>query len=322
MPHTLAILVFDGVQILDVTGPASVFAAANDCCRSTFYDVHIVSARGGTVSSSSAVQLATRAVRTLAPENVDILLIAGGDEHLLRNLASERVLADWIGRAGRAARRYGSICTGVFLLAELGLVNGRRVATHWSACRELAEDFPALEVDADSLYVEDGHVWTSAGVTTGIDMCLAMVERDLGSKIANRIAARLVLYARRPGYQSQFSPVLKAQAKAGAPFGKLVDWMASNLQQPLDVPQLAERVAMSERSFYRKFTATMGETPARFVEVLRLDRVRQLLETGRSLKEIAAQTGFSGTPQLTRAFERRFGVTPQLFRETQATSAP
>ncbi|WP_420475417.1 GlxA family transcriptional regulator [Noviherbaspirillum sp. ST9] len=317
MPHTLAILVFDGVQILDVTGPASVFGGANDCCGRTFYDVHIVSARGGTVSSSCAVQLATRALRTLPPESVDILLIAGGDEHVLRRLAGDRIIADWVRKAGASAKRYGSICTGVFLLAELGMVDGRRVATHWSACKELESDFPAVEVDADSLYVEDGDLWTSAGVTTGIDMCLAMVERDLGSKAANRIAARLVLYARRPGYQSQFSPVLKAQAKAGAPFGKLVDWMAANLQQPLDVPQLAERVAMSERSFYRKFTATMGETPARFVEVLRVDRVRHLLETGRSLKEIAAQTGFSGTPQLTKAFERRFGITPQLFRETR-----
>lgn len=320
MPHTLAILVFDGVQILDVSGPASVFGAANDCCGRTFYDVHIVSARGGTVSSSCAVQLATRALRTLPPEDVDILLVAGGDEHVLRRLAGDRVVADWVGKAGASAKRYGSICTGVFLLAELGMVDGRRVATHWSACRELETDFPAVDVDADSLYVEDGGLWTSAGVTTGIDMCLAMVERDLGSKVANRIAARLVLYARRPGYQSQFSPVLKAQAKAGAPFGKLIDWMAANLQQPLDVPQLAERVAMSERSFYRKFTATMGETPARFVEVLRVDHVRQLLETGRSLKEIAAQTGFSGTPQLVRAFERRYGITPQLFKETRLFS--
>lgn len=317
MPYTLAILIFDSVQILDVTGPASVFGAANDACGRLFYDVHIVSARGGTIPSSCAAQLATRAVRTLPPEDVDILLIAGGDEHMIRNLARDRILADWVSKTSASAKRYGSICTGVFLLAELGLVDGRRVATHWSACKELEENFPAVDVDADSLYVEDNHLWTSAGVTTGIDMCLAMVERDLGAKVANRIAARLVLYARRPGYQSQFSPVLKAQAKAGAPFGKLVDWMAANLQQPLDVPQLAERMAMSERSFYRKFTATMGETPARFVEVLRLDRVRQLLESGRSLKVIAAQTGFSGTTQLSRAFERRFGVTPQLFRETR-----
>ena len=318
MPHTLAILVFDGVQILDVAGPAAVFGGANDWCGRTFYDVHIVSSGGGTIGSSCAAQLSTRAVCTLPPETVDILLIAGGDEKVVRRLASDRTLAEWVRKAGSRAARYGSICTGVFLLAELGLVDGKRVATHWSDCKELASDFPAVDVDADSLYVEDGQLWTSAGVTTGIDMCLAMVERDLGSKAANRIAARLVLYARRPGYQSQFSPVLKAQAKAGAPFGKLVDWMAANLQQPLDVPQLAERVAMSERSFYRKFTATMGETPARFVEILRLDRVRQLLETGRSLKEIASQTGFSGTAQLSRAFERRFGITPQLFRETRA----
>ena len=318
MTYTLAILVFDGVQILDVTGPAAVFGGANDCCGRTFYDVHIVSARGGTIASSCAAHLSTRALRTLPPESVDILLIAGGDEHAVRRLADERIVADWVTKAGASAARYGSICTGVFLLAELGLVDGRRVATHWSACGELAADFPEVDVDADSLFVEDGDLWTSAGVTTGIDMCLAMVERDLGSKVANRIAARLVLYARRPGYQSQFSPVLKAQAKAGAPFGKLVDWMAANLQQRLDVPQLAERAAMSERSFYRRFTATMGETPARFVEILRLDRVRQLLETDRSLKEIAAQTGFSGAAQLSRAFERRFGVTPQLFRETRS----
>jgi len=322
MPHTLAILVFDGVQVLDVTGPAAVFGGANDCCEQTFYDVHIVSARGGTVASSCAAQLSTRALRTLPPDSIDILLIAGGDESDLRRLAGDRTVADWVRKAAASASRYGSICTGVFLLAELGLVDGRRVATHWSACRELAADFPEVEVDADSLFVEDGNLWTSAGVTTGIDMCLAMVERDLGSKFANRISARLVLYARRPGYQSQFSPVLKAQAKAGAPFGKLVDWMAANLQQPLDVPQLAERTAMSERSFYRKFTAAMGETPARFVEVLRLERVRQLLSTDRSLKEIAGQTGFSGTTQLSKAFERRFGVTPQLFRETRAVGRP
>jgi transcriptional regulator GlxA family with amidase domain len=317
-PHTLALLVFDGVQILDVTGPAAVFAAANDCCAEPFYDVVIVSANGGNVSSNCAVQLATTALAKLPPDSVDILLVAGGDEDALRRLAGERTVRKWVRQAGAGATRYGSICTGAFLLADLGLVDGKRVATHWSACRELADTYPQVEVDADSLYVEDGHVWTSAGVTTGIDMCLAMVERDLGSVIANSIAARLVLYARRPGYQSQFSPVLKAQAKAGAPFGKLVDWMAANLREPLDVPQLAARMAMSERSFYRKFTSSMGETPARFVEVLRLDHVRQLLETDKSLKEIAVEAGFSGATQLSRAFERRFGITPQLFRETRA----
>lgn len=253
----------------------------------------------------------------MPPNSVDILLVAGGDEEPLHRLASDRTVRKWVRQASAAATRYGSICTGVFLLADLGLVDGKRVATHWSACRELAAGYPRVQVDADALYVEDNHIWTSAGVTTGIDMCLAMVERDLGSAIANRIAARLVLYARRPGYQSQFSPVLKAQAKAGAPFGKLLDWIAANLKEPLDVPHLAERMAMSERSFHRKFTSAMGETPARFVELLRLDHVRQLLETDRSLKEIAAQTGFSGTTQLSRAFERRFGVTPQLFRETR-----
>ncbi|HYD96953.1 MAG TPA: GlxA family transcriptional regulator [Noviherbaspirillum sp.] len=318
MRVTLAIFVFDGVQILDVTGPAAVFAAANDCCASPYYDVRIVSANGGCVGSSSAVQVASQPLAGVAPGSIDILLVAGGDEAALQRLAQDWAVARWVTQAGRAASRIGSICTGVFLLAPLGVVAGRRVATHWSACARLADSYPDLEVDADSLYVEDGRVWTSAGVTTGIDMCLAMVERDLGKAVAQRIAERLVLYARRPGYQSQFSPVLQAQARAGTPFAALVEWMGAHLHEPLDVPQLAAHMAMSERSFYRKFSAEMGQTPARFVEVLRLDRVRQLLVTGKSLKEIAAQTGFSGTAPLSKAFERRYGVTPRLFRQTRA----
>jgi len=318
MAHTLALFVFDGFQILDATGPAAVFAAANDACGEVFYDVVLVSAKGGEVASSTVARLCTQALEQVKPETVDILLVAGGDEEALLRLAADDSVGAWVRQACASARRYGSICTGVFLLADLGLVDGRRVATHWSACSELAASYPQLEVDADALYVEDGQVWTSAGVTTGIDMCLAMVERDLGSAVANRIAQRLVLYARRPGYQSQFSPVLSAQVRAGAPFAPLIEWMTNHLSEPLDVPQLAARMAMSERTFYRKFTSAMGDTPARFVEVLRLDRVRQLLETDKTLKEIAAQTGFSGAAQLSKAFERRFGVTPQLFRETHA----
>lgn len=316
MPALIAILVYDHVQILDVTGPAAVFAAANDACASPHYDVRIVSVNGGAVRSSSAVTLMSDALSSVAPDEVDTLLVAGGDEEALLRLAGQPGLSGWMEQVHRRAARFGSVCTGALLLARLGLLAGRKVATHWSACAWLSRHFPEVRVDAEALYVADGRIWTSAGVTTGIDMCLAMVESDLGAAAANRIAGRLVLYARRPGYQSQFSPVLRLQSEAGAPFSELMDWMATHLDEALDVPQLAARMAMSERSFYRRFTEAAGETPARMVETLRLDRVRDLLATPASLKQIAAQTGFGTAARLSKAFERRFGVSPLLFRET------
>lgn len=316
MPKLIAILVYDKVQILDVTGPAAVFAAANDACSSPHYDVRIVSTGGGPVKSGSAAVLMSDPLTEVAPDEVDVLLVAGGDEEALLGLAGQPDLRSWMEQAHRRAARFGSVCTGALLLARLGLLAGRKVATHWSACAWLSEHFPEVQVDANALYIEDGSIWTSAGVTTGIDMCLAMVERDLGAAAANRIAERLVLYARRPGYQSQFSPMLRLQSRAGAPFSELLEWMAAHLDQPLDVPQLAARMAMSERSFYRRFTEAAGETPARMVETLRLDRARELLATPASLKQIAAQSGFGTAARLSKAFERRFGVSPLLFRET------
>jgi transcriptional regulator GlxA family with amidase domain len=217
-----------------------------------------------------------------------------------------------------AAERFGSVCAGTFILAGLGLVDGKRVATHWEACGPLAELYPSVKVDRDSVYVVDGTIWTSAGVTTGIDMTLAMIGSDLDGTIASEVAKRLVVYARRPGYQSQFSPLLRAQAKADSPFAELIAWVQANLDHPLDVPSLAARAGLSERSFYRKFLATTGETPARFIESVRLDAARMLLSKEIPLKAIATQVGLTPPVRLTEAFRRRFGVTPALLRETQA----
>lgn len=313
-PLDIALLAFDGVQVLDITGPAAVFAAANDAANQEYYRVHILSPAGGAVQSNSAVRLMTQALRSVAPDKVDTWLVAGGDAQGLERLARDARARQWALRASVRARRYGSICTGAFVLADFGLLDGRRVATHWQSCAQLAGAFSEVQVDANALYVEDGRVWTSAGVTTGIDMSLALVAQDLGNPVANAIARRLVLYARRPGYQSQFSPVLRAQARADEPFADLIQWMKEHLAEKLDVPTLAAQVAMSDRSFHRKFTDAMGETPAHFVETLRLDQARQLLSAGSGLKQIAAQTGYLSPAQLSRAFERRFGMTPLLFR--------
>lgn len=314
-PVVVAILTFPRCQVLDVTGPAMVFEGGNDALGKTHYKVLILSAEGGPIKTSCAVTLETTAIAAVAPASIDTLLIAGGDEHGLEELAANDAVRQWVISTSKKARRYGSICSGAFALAHFGLLDGKRVATHWSKCADLAERWPGVEVDRNALFVHEGRLWTSAGVTTGIDMSLEMVSRDVGNAVAHAIAKRLVLYARRPGYQAQFSPVLNAQSQAEAPFAPLIQWMRENLAQTLDVPRLADKVAMSERTFLRKFTKSMGETPAHFVETLRLDQTRNLLAAGLSLKEIAAKTGYSTAAQLSKAFDRRFGMTPLLFRE-------
>lgn len=313
--RNIVLLVFDGIQVLDATGPAAVFAAANDAAPAPLYRLHILSAQGGLVTSNSGVVLHTAALASLAPAKADTVLVVGGSKAGLQATMRDEAVRTWMVRASAKARRYGSICTGAFVLAAFGLAQGKRVATHWEASAILGRQHPELEVDASALYVEDGRVWTSAGVTTGIDMCLALVARDLGDGVAHAVARRLVLYARRPGYQSQFSPVLAAQARADGALSGLVDWIRAHLAEPLDVARLAERAGMSPRNFHRRFTEALGETPARFIETLRLDEARQLLAAETPLKAIADQTGYANQGQFSKAFVRRFGVSPGLFRE-------
>ena len=313
-PRRIALLAYEGCQLLDVTGPAAVFGAANEGRERPAYDVQIVSPDGGPVTSNCGVALVSRRFGG----QYDTLLVAGGSRGLKAVMAREDVRR-WLRRVATRTRRFGSVCTGAFVLAAAGLLDGRRVATHWASCQRLADKFPALTVDADALYVVDGKVWTSAGVTTGIDMALALVEADLGAATANLIARHFVLYARRPGYQSQFSPLLQAQSEADVPFARLIDWMQAHLDEPLDVPTLAARAGLSERSFYRKFVEATGKTPAHFVEALRLDAARTLLAKGMPLKTIAGRVGLRSSARLCQAFERRFGMAPSLFREMHAT---
>lgn len=314
-PLQLALFAFEGVQILDITGPAAVFSAANTAIGRDMYRIHIVSAHGGAIVSNCGVSLHTVAISDLTASGLDMLLLAGGNRQQLLGLATNSAVCDWLRQASEYAPRYGSVCSGALLLGKLGLLDGKRVTTHWNASAELTRLAPRCSVDAQALYIQDGRLWTSAGVTTGIDMCLAMVEQDLGTTVSQTIAKHLVIYARRPGYQAQFSPLLSAQAHAGSQFSALIGWMHEHLQHTLDIPLLAARMAMSERSFHRKFTAAIGETPAHFVETLRLDHARHLLAGSMSLKEIAVRTGFSTPAHFTRAFERRFGITASLFRE-------
>lgn len=312
-PHAVVFLAYERFQILDLTGPAAVFASANYILERKAYDVSVVSPNGGLVASDSGVSFATLALTRMPTSRLDTFLVAGADEPDVRAAMVDPTLRRWLPRWVRRAGRFGSVCSGTFVLAALGLLEGKRVATHWEACEKLAAGFPDLSVDANALYVVDGKVWTSAGVTTGIDMALAMVERDQGAQVAGSVAKRLVVYARRPGHQSQFSTLLSAQIRADNPFVDLVDWVQNHLDHVLDVPTLAARAGLAERSFYRKFLAATGKSPAQFVEALRLDAARTLLARDLSIKAIAAAVGLQPR-RLNAAFERRFGMSPQLFR--------
>lgn len=311
---TVALVTFPGAQVLDVTGPAAVFGMANGVLGRAIYDTRILSSTGGLIPLTGSVSIATARTSDLSSKAVHTLLVSGGDEDAVRGAIADAALGAWIARTTKTARRWGSVCSGTFVLASLGVLDGKRVATHWEGCARLERFYPKLSVDPEALYVVDGLCWTSAGVTTGIDMALEMVELDSSASVAASVAQRLVLYARRPGFQSQFSPLLEAQRRGDDPFRALITWMHDHLDEELHLEALAGRARQSVRDFHRKFRAATGRTPARFVEDLRLDRARALLGHGLRLQEIAEETGFGSAIRMSRAFERRFGIKPSLFR--------
>jgi transcriptional regulator GlxA family with amidase domain len=317
----IAIIGYEGFQLLDVTGPAEVFAKANDfmpelAARPLHYEIVVASPDGGTITSSSGLALAGTVPLAALGSDIDTLLISGGPEGPVRRAAEATALLPWLAAQAPGIRRVASICTGAFLLGAAGLLDGRRATTHWSSTRLLETLLPRTEVVPDAIFVGDGHIFTSAGVTAGIDLALALVEYDCGPPVALRTARELVLYLRRVGGQSQFSSSLAAQAGAGDGLQSLVTWIAGNPEADLSVAMLADRAIMSERTFARSFRAQTGMTPARYVELVRLDRAKQLLESTRwPLARIAERAGLGSASTLSRAFRRHLGTTPEGYRE-------
>lgn len=254
----------------------------------------------------------------LPSEGSDTLLIAGGWG--VYEAAKDPALVAWVKEHGLRSRRVASVCTGAFLLAASGWLDGRRVVTHWTRCEQLAEQHPQLRVEPNPIFINDGPVWTSAGVTAGIDLALALVEEDLGRAVALEVARHLVVFLKRPGGQSQFSVTLSLQ-KQGSRFDDLHAWIAENLTRDLGLSSLAAEVGMSERSFVRHYRADTGQTPARAVELIRVETARRLLsDTAVSIKRVAVQCGFGSEETLRRSFLRAMGVTPQAYRERFAVS--
>ena len=316
MKKRMEFFFYQGMVALDVTGPLEVFHAADELLSRNGkaqegYKLIFSANTPGQVSTSSGLCL--HADTRPGLEEVDTLLVPGGMIAETASTNAENVLA--IRRAARKAKRLVSVCSGAFLLAAAGFLNGRRATTHWIVAERLAELYPSINLDPDAIYVQDGHIATSAGVTAGIDLALALVEDDFGPALAIEVARLLLLYRRRPGNQSQFSTTLDLQAKVSKRFKPLVDWVETNLDQKLTVDQLAEKAHMSPRSFARIFPSEIGISPGRFIEQLRIDRARELLESGaEGLEQIARESGFGREERLRRAFQKRLGISPAQYR--------
>jgi transcriptional regulator GlxA family with amidase domain len=308
----MVVVGFPDVQALDVFGPSEVFSVAHRYSRAR-YSIELVAAEPSIVTSSG-IRLEARSTLAECTGPIDTLIVAGGDA--TREAVKDGALVAWLRAAAPRSRRVASVCTGAFLLARAGLLDGRRATTHWEACDLLSRFFPQVAVDPDPIFVRDGNVYTSAGVTAGIDLALALVEDDHGPEVARMVARELVLFLRRPGGQSQFSAAMASQPAEREPLRELQAWLTDNLDADLSVPALAERACMSPRNFARAFKHEVGMTPATYVEALRVERARALLESSHApVDEVARRCGFGTVETMRRSFRRRLGVSPGHYRD-------
>lgn len=315
----IVFVIYPGVTLLDVTGPLQAFSSANNTeimNGRRLYDVMIASPEGGPVMTDCMVEIGSVPLNQAAILPIDTLIVAGGEG--VFDAVEQLSLIEWIRLQSANCRRVASTCMGSFLTAQAGLLEGQSVTTHWRQVEELQRRFPEVDVKRDPLFVRNGNMWSSAGVTAGIDLALAMIEEDLGHEAAMQVAQALVVFFKRPGGQSQFSDILNIQAaETEGLFADLHAWIAGHLQSDLSVAKLAERLAMSPRSFSRKYKERTGITPAKTVEMMRVDAAkRALVRSDLPLANVAFNAGFSDEQRLRRAFQRHVGTSPMAFRET------
>ncbi|WP_105531037.1 GlxA family transcriptional regulator [Solimicrobium silvestre] len=315
-PRRIVLIAYDDMNLLDLCGPLQVFATANRYLASekvTGYETIVVSIEGGLITTSAGLQFMTVPVSFLKGLSIDTLIAPGGcagEEYY-----APPALIAWVAKRASSVRRLCSVCTGAFLLAAAGQLTGKRAATHWAWVGRLKRLHTDIDIDADKIFVRDGKVWTSAGVTAGIDLTLALIEEDFGHKIAIDTARQLVMFVKRSGGQSQFSVTLATQTTESGDFGELHAWIAANLHEPLTVERLAERASMAPRTFARTYVKKLGRTPAKTVEMMRLEvACRALEETDLPLKNIAAAAGYGDEQTLRRVFHRQLGVGPAQYR--------
>ncbi|AXF05053.1 GlxA family transcriptional regulator [Paraburkholderia hospita] len=311
----VAVVIFDGVQALDVAGPLDVFAEANTFLpEHQRYQVSFVGFEAGMVTASNGMQLAVPFGYADFDTQCDLLLIAGGPQ--LPDFRPPVQFLDWLRRQANGATRYGSVCNGAFLLAHAGLLDSREVTTHWADAGRLADDFPQTCVQPDRIFIRDGRLFTSAGVTAGIDLCLSLVAEDWGHELAVRVAKRLVVYIQREGGQSQYSPYVGVRKDDDPIIGKVQRYVMDHITDVLSIEQLASAVSVSRRTFSRLFAKYAKVTPSAFVEQVRVDTARKLLEeTDAPLKTVAFKCGFHSATHMRTTFARRLNVTPKQYRQ-------
>lgn len=329
-PHRIDLVVYPGFKSLEAIGPMSVFDYANVHLRargqSDGYEVRITAARKGLVKSDTLMALeATQSLAGLREQGTGCTVIVVGSRHIEQVLGASQELVQWLQAVAPSVARLIALCSGSFFLAEAGLLDGRRAATHWSVAGALAQRYPRVQVDADAIYVRDEVVddagtrqlWTSAGVTAGIDLALAVVEQDFGHALALEVARDLVMYLKRPGGQSQFSVPLAAQSTRHSGVQAVQQWVLAHLAEPVTLARMAEQAAMSERHFRRVFQQETGQSPSAFVEHARLEAAKQLLESRGHwpLKTVAAHVGLGSEQALRHLFVKKLGITPVAYRE-------
>ena len=307
MTRRIALVIFPQFQLLDAAGPISAFEIAERYVPGS-YELSVAATIPGPVASSSGVAMMAGPLPT---GRFDTVMVAGGEG--TRPSALDKVLLDWIKQAAKGARRTASVCSGAYILAEAGLLEGRTVTTHWERTADFTRRYPQIGLEADRIFVQDGPVWSSAGITAGIDLSLALIAEDLGEAVARRTAQQLVVHQRRPGGQSQFSAL--SELGGGGRFDPLLTWMEDHLAEPLTVERLADQAAMSPRHFARAFAAETGVTPAKAVERLRLEAARDRVEaSAEPVDRVAERTGFGDAERMRRAFLRAYGQPPQALR--------
>jgi transcriptional regulator GlxA family with amidase domain len=316
--RTVLFIGYDGVGLLDLTGPFTVFWSACWALSQRGepgYDRRVATMKGGPMRTADGMTVVTEPLSNFNDVPIDTLIVPGAQD--LDGALKDAALIEWVATHAPRARRICSVCTGAFVLAAAGLLNGKRVVTHWVAAEALAAQFPNLKVEPDAIFVRDDPVWSSAGVSAGIDLALALVQEDCGRQIAMSVARQLVVYMKRPGGQTQFSELLQAQAASSEPFAELHDWLTNHLHdETLSVEVLAKRACMSARNFARVYKTKTGRTPAKTIELFRLETARKLLEdTDERIETIARRTGFGDEDRMRNTFQRHLNVSPRDYRE-------
>lgn len=316
MKRKIVFLIFPDFQLLDITGPIAVFETSDFLtAKNDGYKTQVVSLSGGLVKSSAGLAIDSEPLKKI--NSADTLVIAGGSGARDPNL--DKGYVEFIRRIDKHCHRTTSVCTGSFLLARSGLINGLSATTHWRHSSELQQEFPEVNVQTDDIWTRNGKYWTSAGVTAGIDLALALVSENHGEKIAQKSAREIVVYYRRPGGQSQFSSIDDLNIQNGR-FNELLAWIREHIEKPLGVDDLAEKMAMSNRNFSRQFRQIMGETPAKTIERIRLEVARDLVENSDlTIEKAATQTGFNNVERMRRSFIRSYGQSPRAMRTQRKT---